>query len=169
MSLPAIPPLTPVPADPVVAALPKADLHLHQEAAARLERLAARRQGRPPFDRHGWAARLMAEQPRGIGRLGGIYDPDDDLDLAGVQTGDEETFIARVVDILEEAAADGAVLVEVRFGLADAPPWPELMSLFREAERRVRDDFPAFHAEAIGYLLVTDDPEWMRRAEARLE
>lgn len=169
MTVSAIPPLTPIPVDPVVAALPKADLHLHQEAAARLERLAARRQGRPPFDRHGWAARLMAEQPPGIGRLGGIYDPDNNLDLAGVQAGDHEAFIARVVDVLEEAAADGAVLAEVRFGLADAPRWPELMPLFREAERRVRTRFPTFRAEAIGYLLVADDPSRMRQAAERLE
>src|SRR5437763_15308120 len=33
-------PLGPAPADPLVKALPKADLHLHQEVTARLDRLA---------------------------------------------------------------------------------------------------------------------------------
>jgi hypothetical protein len=169
MTPPRISPLAPISVDPVVAALPKADLHLHQEAAARLERLAARRQGRPPFDRRGWAVQLMAEQPPGLGRLDGIYEPDDGLDLAGIEPGDPEIFVARVTDILEEAAADGAVLVEVRFGLADAPPWPELMPLFREAERRVRTRFPALRGETIAYLLVTGDSVRMRQAEARLE
>ena len=122
MALPAIPPLASVMVDQAVAALPKADRHLPQAAAARLERLPARRQGRPPYDQRGRAARLMAEQPPGLDRLGGVYAPDDDLDLTGIQRNHPDTFVARVGDVLSEAAADGAVLTEVRFGPADAPP-----------------------------------------------
>jgi adenosine deaminase len=169
MSLPVIPPHDPVPADPAIAALPKADLHLHQEAAARLECLAARRQGCPPYDRRSWAARLMAERPPGLDRLGGVYKPDDDLDLTGVQRGDPDAFVARVADVLDEAAADRAVLAEVRFGPADAPPWPELLPLFREAEGLVRTRFPAFRAAAIGYVLMASEPARLRQAEDRLE
>jgi hypothetical protein len=169
MALPAIPPLASVPVDPAVAGLPKADLHLHQEAAARLERLAACRQRRPPYDRRGWAARLIAEWPPGLDRLGGVYEPDDDLDLTGIQRGDPDTFVARVADVLSEAAVDGAVLAEIRFGQADAPPWPELMPLFREAERRVRMRFPTFRAEAIGYVLMASEPARLQQVEERLE
>jgi adenosine deaminase len=155
--------------DQAVAALPKADRHLPQAAAARLERLPARRQGRPPYDRRGRAARLMAEQPPGLDRLGGVYAPDDDLDLTGIQRNHPDTFVARVGDVLSEAAADGAVLAEVRFGPADAPPWPAPMPLFREAERQVRARFPMVRAEAIGYVLMASEPARLRQAEARLE
>jgi hypothetical protein len=95
MAFPAIPPLASVPVDQAVAALPKADLHLHQEAAARLECLAASRQRRPPYDRRGWAARLIAEWPPGLDRLGGVYEPDDGLDLTGIQRGDPEHSLRR--------------------------------------------------------------------------
>lgn len=75
-------PLSPIPMDPLIVGLPKADLHLHQEAKARLELLAARRQGRLPYDRHSWARRVLDETLPGMSRLGDIYEPDDALDLA---------------------------------------------------------------------------------------
>ena len=46
----ALHPLDEVPIDPRVAALPKAELHLHAGALARLDRIVARREGRPPYD-----------------------------------------------------------------------------------------------------------------------
>jgi hypothetical protein len=46
-----IQPLDEVPITPLIASLPKADLHLHQEEVARLERIVARSQRRPP---HNW-------------------------------------------------------------------------------------------------------------------
>ena len=49
-------PLVDVPMTPAVATLPKADLHLHQEATARLERLAVRRYRRRAFD---WRQSLL--------------------------------------------------------------------------------------------------------------
>jgi adenosine deaminase len=111
----------------------------------------------------------MAERPPGLDRQGGVYEPDDELDLTGVQRSHPDTFVARVADVLSEAAADGAVLAEVRFGPTDAPPWPELMPLFREAERRVRTRFPTFRAEAIGYVLMASEPARLQQAEERLE
>jgi adenosine deaminase len=111
----------------------------------------------------------MAERPPGLDRLGGVYEPDDELDLTGVQRSHPDTFVARVADVLSEAAADGAVLAQVRFGPTDAPPWPELMPLFREAERRVRTRFPTFRAEAIGYVLMATEPARLQQAEDRLE
>jgi hypothetical protein len=48
-------PLSAVPAGPVVAALPKVDLHIHQKWGGRLDRVLARREGRPSYDWRTWA------------------------------------------------------------------------------------------------------------------
>ena len=145
-----IQPLAQVLVAPLIASLPKVDLHLHQEARARLDRIAARRRERPAYDWQSWGRRLLDEYPPGFGRLVAIYEPD--KELRGVSDADPENFITRVVDVLEEAAADGEVLVEVRFGTTEAPSPPDLMPLFREAESRVRERHPRLHAEAIVYL-----------------
>ena len=141
-----IEPLAELPVDPIVAALPKADLHVHQEAQMRLERVLARREGRSPYDWRGWGRRLLAGTPPGTARLDAMMDvppfelaPDDE----------SEIFIARVADLLEEEAADGAVLVEVIFG-PDAALRPGFGEMFREAERRVRERYPTLRAEGIG-------------------
>src|SRR5438876_2662254 len=65
MSLTAIAPLAEVRPDPAIVALPKADLHVHQEWSMRLDRVLARRERRPPYDWHGWANRTMRENPTG--------------------------------------------------------------------------------------------------------
>ncbi|MGH2354385.1 MAG: hypothetical protein ACRDJN_22490, partial [Chloroflexota bacterium] len=76
---PLLAPLADVPISPEVAALPKADLHLHQEVFPRLDRLVARRQGREPFDWLAWARRVMDEVPPGYARLERIFQPDGTL------------------------------------------------------------------------------------------
>ncbi len=60
MAAPALEPLADVSVSPEVAAVPKADLHLHQEVFPRLERIVARRQGRGPYDWRAWARQLAA-------------------------------------------------------------------------------------------------------------
>ncbi|MGH2561301.1 MAG: hypothetical protein ACRDJH_19705 [Thermomicrobiales bacterium] len=166
---PVLTPLAEFPVDPVVAALPKADLHLHQEGKARVDRLVARRQGREAYDWCAWARRVLAETPPGMGRLGAVYVPDDALDLDGASDDDPDLFIARVADTLEEGAADGAVLIEVRFGITLAGSPPDFMPLFREAERRVQARYPRLRAEAVGFLHVADDPGLVAEAERWLE
>jgi adenosine deaminase len=47
---PSIPPLGAPPDSPELLALPKADLHLHQEQSPRLDRVLARMEGRAPYD-----------------------------------------------------------------------------------------------------------------------
>jgi adenosine deaminase len=54
--------------------------------------------------------------------------------------------------------------VEVRFGADEG-----FMSLFREAERRVRRGYPSLRAEAICYLHMADEPEHLAGMERRLE
>src|SRR5438128_892480 len=151
-----IEPLAQVQIDPLLAGLPKADLHVHQEAKARFERVVADRRGQPPYDRRDWARRVVNEWPPGMGRLDALYEPDAALDLGGESDLESHNFVARIVDLLEEEAADGAVLVEVRFGAGLAQP--DFMALFRGAEREVRGRFPQLRAEAIGFVNLVNRP-----------
>jgi adenosine deaminase len=156
---PPLDPLGDLPIHPTIAALPKADLHLHQQWSPRLDRVLARREGRPAYDWRSWARRVMEETPPGIARLRRLGEiapaPPDAYDHA-------EHFVAWVEDALEEAAADGAVLVEVRFGREEVLR-PGFMALFREAERRVRARHPAVRAEAIVILMPWKTPELLAR------
>lgn len=150
-----IEPLTEHPVNPLIAALPKADLHVHQEWMPRLDRVLARREGRAPYDWPGWVRQMMAEAPPGMPRLGQLAGT---LRLPPEADAEPENFIARVEDLLDEAAADGAWLVEVRFG-NETVLRPDFMDLFREAERRVRARYPLLRAEAIATLLLWLEPE----------
>lgn len=129
--------------------LPKADLHVHAETDARLDRVLARREGRSPYDWAGWAARLQTGTPPGMARLERLAS-DHCRDRVTVDALDAvpENFIARIVDLLAEGAADGAVLIEVRFGRSTLE-YPDFMPLFREAERQVQQHYPRLCAEAV--------------------
>jgi adenosine deaminase len=155
-------PLDQIEIDPWIAALPKADLHIHQEQSPRIDRVLARQHGRPTYDWRDWAARLMAEHAPGAARLehiGAIVPDTLEADAA------DAIFIARVADLLEEAAAEGALLVEARFGNATILR-PYFMQLFREAERQVQQRYPQLRAEAIATLLLWLDPERLERIVA---
>jgi adenosine deaminase len=159
MSTPTIAPLGEVRPTSWVAALPKADLHVHQEWSPRLDRVLAKREGRRPYDWRNWAARLMEENPPGEPRLRQIAS----LQPVGAELdAPAENFVARVEDLLEEAAADGAVLVEVRFG-GETVLRPDFMDLFRIAEQRVQERYPHFRAEAAYALLLFYDPPRLER------
>ncbi|HEY1388660.1 MAG TPA: hypothetical protein VGF38_08950 [Ktedonobacterales bacterium] len=152
-------PLDEVPIPPEIATLPKADLHLHQQWSQRLDRVLARREGRPAYDWRSWARRVMEETPPGAARLRRLGEieptPPGSYDSA-------DNFVAWVEDALDEAAADGAVLVEIRFGKEEILR-PGFMTLFREAERRVQARHPALRAEAIVILMPWQTPELLER------
>jgi adenosine deaminase len=155
-------PLDAIEIDPWLAALPKADLHVHQEQSPRIDRVLARARERPAYDWRGWAERLMAENAPGAARLqyiGAVLPDTLEADAA------DAIFIARVVDLLEEAAADGAVLVEARFGNATILR-PNFTELFREAERQVQQRYPQLRAEAIATLLLWLEPERLEQIVA---
>src|SRR6266581_4875869 len=101
-------PLVELSIPPLIAALPKADLHLHAEADARLDRVLAQRAGRCPYDWRNWAQQLLVEVPPGMPRLARMG-ADRRADAAFVETldADPDLFVMRIVDILEEGAADG--------------------------------------------------------------
>ena len=126
--------------------LPKADIHLHSEGLARRDRLIALRDGVAPYDWRGWVERTVAFPP-GSPRLDQlIRDP---LGLKhGLAGQDDPLFIDWVTDLLEEVTGEDAVLAEVRFGARHALK-PAFMSMFRQAERRVRERHPGFCAEAL--------------------
>ncbi len=46
---------------------------------------------------------------------------------------------------------------------------PDFMTLFRVAEQRVQVDYPQFFAEAIGHILLTNDPTQFQTAERQLK
>jgi adenosine deaminase len=148
--------------DPTVAALPKADLHLHQEQTPRLDRVLAARERRPAYDWRAWAERLMADRPAGMPRFAALSRTHP---VPVEADADDELFVARLADLLEEAARDGAVLVEVRVG-RETVLRPGFMDLFREAERRVRGRYPDLHAVAVNTVLLWLEPD---RLEAVLE
>lgn len=164
-----ITPLAGIAPSPAVASLPKADLHLHQELFPRLERLVARREGRPPYDWRASARRVMGAVPPGPERLRAIYRPDETLGVDRSLDQDPELFVTRVADLLEEAAADGAVYVEVRFGADRLVALPDFMAMFREAERRVRARHPRFCAEALGHLSLWAEAERLGAEARKLE
>lgn len=155
-------PLAEITADPVITTLPKADIHLHQEWSPRLDRVLSRRVGQPPYDWQQWARQLMAQTPPGMPRLNQLAK----VFPASVEDdANPENFIARVEDLLEEGAAAGAVLVEVRFG-GETALRPDMMALFDEAERRVRTRYPHLRAVAIYTLLMWAEPERLERVVA---
>ena len=169
-----IKPLSHIPIDPLIASLPKVELHLHPEGDPRLERIWARQQGRAPYDWQAHAHRLMSEIPPGIERLDQLFAPDSRLDLghfsATASKFPEETFNRIAVDTLEDCAKDGAILAEVRYGLRSHRPLiPNFMSLFREAERQVQMRYPNFHAEAIGMIILDQGPAQFEGLERHLE
>lgn len=131
--------------------VPKADLHRHAETYANLDRLIARRDNRPPYDWQG-SIKRMAELPPGVPRIERF---NGDLDTAELDplALDYVHFVEWVTANLEEAAEEGTVLVELRFGVG-AGMGPDHMSKFREAERNVRDRYPCFYAEALGVMRV---------------
>ena len=159
MDAPPLAPLDVLRPGPRIAALPKADLHVHQEWSPRLDRALARRLGRAPYDWRGWAAQLIAETPPGMPRLQALSSV-----FPATQASDaaDQNFIARVEDLLEEAAADAALLVELRFG-GETVLRPGFMELFHEAERRVRARHSRFRAEASFTLLLWYEPERLER------
>ena len=127
-----------------VAALPKADIHLHAETKARVDRLASRREGRKPYD---WRANVesLNQVPAGIQRLEAISSA---LEFPEVNQIAREGFVEWVSEAMHEAAREGAVLVEIRFG-AGWVLWPDLMPKFREAELLTKTKYPGFCAEAV--------------------
>ncbi len=149
MAVPHVEPLADIPVPPLIAALPKADLHLHAETDARLDRILAQRAGRRAYDWRSWAQQLLAETSPGMPRLTRMgADQRADTALVDTLDADPELFVARIVNILEEGAADGAVLIEVLFG-GQTILRPDFMRCFRQAELHVQQRYPHLRAEAL--------------------
>ena len=141
-----IEPLADVEIGPTIAAMPKADIHLHAESGPRLDQVLAERSGAPVTDWRAHARELMRNLPPGMPRLE-TWGPDLPLPRATVDELDRlpSNFKARVAHILVEAATDGAVLVEVLFG-ASTILREDFLDLFGEAVAEVRERFPNLHA-----------------------
>lgn len=147
----AIDPLADIPIPAHIAEIPKADIHIHAEWSPRLDRVMARRDNRQPYDWRTWAKHLMDTEAPGSDRLRHISEPFPHLVEADK---DPQNFIARVIDILEEAANDGAILVEIRFG-KDLADRENSLSLIREAEQQVQNRYPDFRLGVIPFIYLS--------------
>jgi adenosine deaminase len=132
-----------------LARLPKADLHVHQEATRYLDLILAEREGREPYDWAAWRRRLAAEIPPGKARLQriGSVQP---VPLEAHD--DDELFTARFAALMRDHAAAGACYVEIRCG-GEVVTRDGFMSLFRRAEEQVRAEFPRLRAEALAIVI----------------
>src|SRR5215212_7877521 len=154
-------PLADVPIPAYIAALPKADIQIHAETAARLEQILAEQRGQPPIDHRPWIADLLATTPPGMPRLLRL-DHNRQFDRATVDTlnTDPAYIIARIMHLLTEGAADGALQIEITFGAATIL-MPDFMALFREAERRVQAQYPQLRAEALIAATQPTGERWL--------
>jgi adenosine deaminase len=156
-------PLAAIPMPPHIAALPKADIHIHQEWSPRLDRVLAKQEGREAYNWREWAAHLMNTEPPGAARLRHLsthFPAPLEADTR------PKNFVARVVNMLEEAAADGAVLVETRFG-RDMAERPDCITLFHEAVRQVQAQYSRLRAAAIPFIHLEWEAEKVERMVQR--
>lgn len=116
--------------------------------------MLARRENRVPYDWQRWVQQIM-ELPPGSARLSHIGEIQP---IPATLDADDANFVARLEETLNEAAMDGAVLIEVRLG-NETFLRPNCMALFREAERRVQVRYPRFRAEAIVTLILSYPPQ----------
>lgn len=132
-----------------ITALPKVDLHLHQEAERCLDRIFARRERRAPFDWSAWRRQVRETVPAGperlrlIGTVRPVPLADDDDDL----------FVARLTELLEYEGAAGAHYVEIR-GDGRTVRRERFMELFRRAEQQARATYPLLRAEALAIIVM---------------
>lgn len=130
---------------------------------ARVDRLLSRREG---GSAHDWetGVRRLREAPAGVARLEAMKGG---LDVAELDWLAKNTFVEWVAETMLDAAREGAVLVEIRFGSGWAT-WPDLMSKFREAEGLAQGNYPNFCAEAIISGLWTTRPDGKEAIDACL-
>lgn len=121
--------------DHMSTTIPKADLHLHSESAARIDRLLAERDGRAPYDWAAWAERLRTFPPgdERLARMNGEMD----VDRLETLDSNRDLLVDRIAQAMNDSVDDGAVLVEIRFGRPTVYR-ADLVRAFREAERRAR-------------------------------
>ena len=153
-----IEPLSDIRVPPAVAALPKADIHVHAESGARLEQVIAQRTGHRVTDWRGKASALMRDLPPGMPRLE-TWIPDLPYPRSWVDEvdGNQEYLAARICRVLVEAAQDGALLVEVMFG-ARTILRDDFLDRFAASLAAVRGRYPRFHAVPLVVAPVTE--EW---------
>lgn len=151
-------PLAEVETAPAIAALPKADIHVHAESSARLEQVLAERTGRRSTDWRSRACEMMRDLPPGMPRLE-TWGPDFPFPRSWVDDIDDKPgyLEAQIGRVLVEAAADGALLVEVMFG-ARTILRDDFLDRFAAAVATVRDRFPQFHA--VPLLVAQTTAEW---------
>jgi adenosine deaminase len=154
----AMAPLVDVEISRSIAALPKADIHVHAESSARLEQVIAQRTGRRGTDWRAKAQELMRHLPPGMARLD-TWSPDLPFPRSWVDEADDtqDYLEARIHRVLAEGAGDGALLVEVMFG-ARTILRADFLDRFAASVDAVRQRFPQFHA--VPLVVAPSTEEW---------
>jgi adenosine deaminase len=143
--------------------LVKTDLHVHAESTGRLLQEIERRRGWERHDHREIIDRLRRECEPGLGRLLALNQEinarcDELTGLVLNELYEQPDHVEGFLEILmEEEAADGCVLAEIRMG-GGWPLFPHFLPCFRAAERRVQERHPRFHAEPIIAWGGTRDP-----------
>ena len=132
-----------------LAALAKADLHVHQEQTRYLDIVLAEREGREPYDWAAWRRELAATVPAGRERLAyvGSFHP-----VPQALDADDDLFVARIAALLRDHARQNATYVEIRCG-GEVAHRVGFRELFRRAEREVQAEYPRLRAEAIAVIV----------------
>jgi adenosine deaminase len=134
--------------------LPKTDLHVHAESSGRLLQVIARRRGWKRSTHRDIIDRKMREFEPGLSRLLAINEElvqrrNEKTGLSLAELCEQPDYVEALFEsLMEEEAADGSILAEIRVG-GGWPLFPHFLSCFRAAERRVRSRHPRFHAEPI--------------------
>lgn len=143
------------------ADLPLVDLHLHQERSARVNQVLASQGDQERTDWAEWRSKLESV-PEGIERLRRLWNN------TSVRSDIEEpeVTVARLRILLEEAAASGAVLAEIRVG-NDTVVRNDFLDHFAEAVIAVQAQYPRFEAGLIVTLKSWFEPNELREAMRR--
>jgi adenosine deaminase len=148
-----------MPVDPLL----KTDVHVHAETVARLGRLVALKRGNDAYDHRPAIKRAMTEVAPGLQRLYALdraltqgTNAKAGFDVIGLL--DQPDYLEACYEtLMEDAASQGALLVEVRIG-SGVPDYPHFLSCFRAAESRVSKRHPGFCAEPIIAWLTRRGP-----------
>lgn len=135
-----------------------ADIHLHHEWSARLDRVLARRNGTTPYDWSAWRTDLATRVPSGMARLQHVSQ----VLPTTTEADTDAAFVECIIDTLTESAQSGSRYTELRFG-NDTVVRPGFMRMFRQAEAAVRCHHPRFRAEAVISVLLWYEPRRLYR------
>jgi hypothetical protein len=128
--------------------LPKSDNHVHAESTGRLTQVIEHRRGLTPYSHRAAVERVLRESPPGMERLLALNS--ELREVSNTRTGtvlfelyERPDYVEAFLELLmEEEAANGSLLAELRMG-GEWPLFPHFLSCFRSAEQRAQSAIQA--------------------------